>query len=133
MEGKQDDENLKMYFFINKSLNMTSGCMLAQVSHVTQLLVETAMRARYEELEISEATLQYAKWSPNPLTIVKEASRTQLEVLSKMEGAHYFYDTIHSRGDQKHLTCVGFLPGHAEIASKHAEYPSQVTRNCRCK
>src|SRR6266550_4624648 len=89
------DEIPKMYFFINKSLKMTPGCVIAQVSHVTQLLVESAVRASYEELEISETSLQYAKWQLKNIVIVKEATRDQLEELRKLEHAHYFYDTIH--------------------------------------
>ncbi|QKF94815.1 peptidyl-tRNA hydrolase PTH2 [Fadolivirus algeromassiliense] len=97
------------YIFINQDLGMSKGGQLAQVVHITQIIVEDLVKKCYETYPPSKECMMYMKWKAVPTTVVLKATGEQLQELIKKEGAKGFVDSGNRIPDGT-LTIVGFNP-----------------------
>jgi peptidyl-tRNA hydrolase len=101
----------KMYIFINKNLNMTTGKMISQACHITHQIVDELVSDKYETFPPTEYVMTYMKWNNNCIKIILKGSEEQLLELLKLPMARGFYDSGNTtQGTKDCLTVVGFLP-----------------------
>jgi peptidyl-tRNA hydrolase len=98
-----------MYIFVNDDLEMSKGQLVAQCCHMAHLITDERVTAMYEEHPPSADTLIYTRWRGNCVKIVKRASESQLQELSKLSYARQFVDEA-KRIPRGSTTVVGFLP-----------------------
>lgn len=113
----------KLYIIINSDLDLTPGQIAAQISHITQLIVEHVLVGFYESNECESYT-RYSKWRLNPVTIIKKASGRELEnLLDRFPNLLVkFYDEIKVR-DVVKASCV--LTG---IGLNMQDYPEELIK-----
>lgn len=105
-----DDENLPvMYIFVNNDLDMSKGQIVAQCCHMAHLITDERVTALYEEHPPTAETLAYMRWRKSCVKIIKRATVSQLQVLSRLPYARQFIDEG-MRIPGGTLTVVGFLP-----------------------
>jgi peptidyl-tRNA hydrolase len=104
----------KQFFFLNNDLGMSKGRAFAQVSHMTQVIVEEIKDAQYQIHPPPKYCFDYMKWKKEPIVVVLKASGEDLVELLKLDGARKFVD-------EEELTVVGFLPTDTmqDIAGKY--------------
>lgn len=109
-----------MYLVINSDLKMTLGQIAAQVSHVTQIIVEEIVSSGYECYPVPQSVIKYNKWRKNPVTIVLKAPEDELKKLSQNPTARVFVDSGERLGNEC-ITVVGFFPSdlHNELLSEY--------------
>jgi peptidyl-tRNA hydrolase len=114
------DTEYKMYLIINSDLKMTPGQIGAQVSHVTQVIVDEIISSAYECFPIPEPVNKYYRWKKNPVTVVLKAPEEELKKLSKIPTARVFIDSGDRLGNDC-LTVLGFYPSelHNELLSQY--------------
>lgn len=100
------------YIFVNSDLELSKGQMMAQISHITQVIVEDLVKRCYEVYPISDMCIDYMKWKNNPTTVVLKATTNQLQSLINKPGAKGFVDSGNRIPDNS-LTVVGFYPNDA--------------------
>lgn len=98
-----------MYIILNSDLKMTPGQMAAQVSHITQVMVDDIIRCAYESMPMPVYCINYQKWKQNPITIILKAPQTELEKFTNMKEARSFIDSGVRLG-KNILTGIGFFP-----------------------
>lgn len=107
MDGQESEP--VMYIFVNDSLTLTKGQMIAQCCHIVHVITDECVTAMYEEHPASAATLDYMRWRKSCVKIVLRASREQLDALAQLPYARRFVDKGH-RIPEGSVTVVGFLP-----------------------
>lgn len=101
----------KMYIFINSDLNMTTGKIASQASHITHRIVEELVRNGYEQFPPSKEYISYMKWNSNCTKIVLKGTAEQLSELLKLPNSTAFYDNGQTtQVESGSLTVVGFYP-----------------------
>lgn len=98
------------YVFINNDLGMNNGQIVAQVSHITHIIVNELVARAYTDPILSKEVENYLLWNKNPKTVVLKANQKQLEDLKSKSYARYFIDSGFRIPDNS-LTVVGLLPG----------------------
>lgn len=104
------------YVFINNDLNMNNGQIVAQVSHITHVIVNELVSRAYSEPVLSKEVENYLLWNKIPKTVVLKANQKQLEELKSRDYARHFIDSGFRIPDNS-LTVVGLLPGVYENIS----------------
>ena len=107
MDGPQNDP--VMYIFVNESLGLSKGQLVAQCCHMVHIITDECVTAMYEEHPASADTLDYMRWRKSCVKIVLRASAEQLRALSKLPYARHFVDRGNRIPDGS-LTVVGLLP-----------------------
>src|SRR6188508_910176 len=110
------ENKIKFYIVVNADIKLTPGQMCAQVSHITQLIVDSVLRDSYETFPSSKKALLYAEWIGCPITIVKKASEEELYEFGLMSMCKSYSDDVYDKKTNqknKYLTVVGFFPGCA--------------------
>jgi len=97
------------YLLINSDLQMSRGQIIAQIVHMTQLIVEECVKMSYEFQVPSKELMDYMKWKMMPTTVILKASTEELKELLKMKNCRGFFDSGNRVKDDS-LTIVGFLP-----------------------
>ena len=71
---------MSFYIFVNSDLNMSVGKTMAQISHITQVVVDKIITNFYENCygEPDEEYINYEKWKKNDRTIVLKANKKQI-------------------------------------------------------
>lgn len=112
-----DEPIFKQYFFVNTDIEMTKGKTLAQVSHITQVIVEEIIEAKYQSYPPPKYYFNYMKWKREPTVIVLKATKAELDELIKLPDSRLFIDN-------EIVTVVGFFPSSTmhDIASKYKKY-----------
>jgi peptidyl-tRNA hydrolase len=99
--------DMNFYIFVNEDIKLRNGCMMAQVSHVTQIIVEKIMRLEYETYPTSQHCINYVKWkngqNSGTTVVLKTGQDKLLEFIKKYDATPFY--------DNGELTCVGFFPG----------------------
>lgn len=111
----------KMYIIINSDLNMEKGCIAAQVSHITHIIIEELVRNGYEKFPPSQEYMTFMKWKKCSTTIVLKAGESQLKELLNMKNARAFYESGQTtQVAEGSLTVIGFFPSTemSDIAKK---------------
>jgi len=123
----------RLIIIINSDLNMSSGLMSAQVSHVSELVGYNAARAMSDlslGLGLSDVgidVLEYEFWRTNPITIIKRAPLAALtrfiqEFQQPATGENLktkknhiwfeiFRDTVPGLIPADTITCLAIYPG----------------------
>ena len=96
---------MSFYIFVNTDLDMSIGKTMAQVSHITQVVIDEIISNFYENCfgEMSEDYINYCEWKKYDRTIVLKANKEQIDNLLKMENIKYYKD-------DGVLTIVAFPP-----------------------
>ena len=84
----------KMYIIINKDLNLTIGQTAAQVSHITQIIIEDLIKDIHEITPIPSHVIAYKMWQRNPIVICKKATTQELQELSNQPFTKAYVDQI---------------------------------------
>ena len=107
--SEQEKQPPVMYIFVNDDLEMSKGQLVAQCCHMAHLITDERVTAMYEEYPPSADTLTYTRWRESCVKIVKRATASQLQELSKLPYARHFVDEA-KRIPGGSMTVVGFLP-----------------------
>ena len=97
------------YIFVNSDLELSKGQLMAQISHITQVIVEDLVKKCYDVFPTTKECIDYMKWKIVPVTVVLKATTNQFQDLIKMPGAQGFIDSG-NRIPNDSLTVVGFYP-----------------------
>jgi hypothetical protein len=91
-----------MYIFLFDTLSPGRG--IAQACHITQMITQEIIHSFYKEIETPKYYIDYMIWSQEPIKIILQASRTELDELKMSPGARFFID-------DNETTVVSFYPG----------------------
>ncbi len=97
------------YIFVNSDLELSKGQTMAQISHITHVIVEDLIKKCYEVFPTTNECLEYMRWKIIPTTVILKATNNQLKDLIKRPGAKGFIDSGNRIPDNS-LTVVGFYP-----------------------
>jgi peptidyl-tRNA hydrolase len=98
-----------MYIFVNCTLGLTKGQVVAQCCHITYVITDERVTALYEEHPPTTETLAYMRWRKNCTKVILRATSAQLHELSLLPYARRFTDEGY-RMPKGSMTVVGFLP-----------------------
>lgn len=108
---------MTFYIFVNNDINMSTGKTMAQVSHITQVVVDKIISDFYEEAheDIPQYYIDYMEWKKYDKTVVLKANDEQIRNLLTMDG-------IMCYEDNGILTTLAFLPSDKHSFDEYEKY-----------
>lgn len=114
----ESQSNLKFYLVVNSDLNLSVGQMAAQISHITQEIVDEIVREIYTSSNTPDYCFDYEDWLKHPITIIKKAPEDELRILSMCDDVRVYHDDIYNKSlkiKENRMTVIGFFPRYTEI------------------